>query len=120
MALVTLAQAIGHLRLTGTFVVGSSPIDPVETDLTLKLAQAEDVVLNYLKIPAISPEHWTIEPDQINTVPPLVQAAILLQLGELWRFRGDDVDGQGPAQTAGDLSPTATNLLRRWRDPAVA
>lgn len=54
------------------------------------------------------------------TVPGHVRAAILLQFMEFWRFRGDDTDGNGPAQTAGDLSPQVTNILRRKRDPALA
>ena len=60
-----------------------------------------------------SPEYW-----DSTTVPALVQAAILLQLGELYRFRGDDQEHG--AQTPGDLSPLVTNILRRYRDPALA
>lgn len=116
MSLVSLQQAADHLRLTLT--LGSSPPgSSEENDLTLKLAQAEDIVLDYLKAQptSTSPAEW-----DADTVPPLVTAAILLQLGELWRFRGDDVDGQGPAQTAGGLSPAVTNILCRYRDPALA
>jgi len=119
MALVTMQQAVDHLRVP--IILGASPIDPMERDLTLKLAQAEDIILDYLKIPATSPEHWTIEPDQPNTVPPRVQSAILLMLSELWRFHGDDVEGQGPAKIEdGQLTPTITSILRRLRDPALA
>ena len=90
-----------------------SPTDAAEADLLLKMAQAESIILDYLKVPAWSPPAW----DE-TTVPPLVQAAVLLQLGELYRFRGDDVEA--PAHTVGDLSPVITNLLRRYRDPALA
>jgi hypothetical protein len=107
MALVTVAQAVSHLRLP--IVLGTDPIDPRETDLRMKLAAAEAVVFDYLKT-------YDIAEDR----KPVVQAAILLQLGELWRFRGDDQAGDGPATTAGDLSPVVTNLLRRLRDPALA
>jgi hypothetical protein len=110
--LVTIEQAWRHLRLT--FEIGESPISDEEADLQLKLDAAEGIVLDYLG--NTSPPLWEDE----NDVPPLVAAAILLQLGELWEFRGDQRDGQGPAQTPGDLSPVVTNLLRRYRDPALA
>src|SRR5262245_47955261 len=109
--LVTLAQAISHLKLP--IDEAATPPDPRLADLTLKLAAAEGIILDYLKTP--HPE-WTDETD----TPPLVQAAILLELGELWRFRGDDIDSQAAPQTDGYLSPTITNLLRRLRDPAYA
>lgn len=112
--LVTLQQAVDHLNRQD-IVLGASPMSPEERDLTLKLLAAEGIVLDYLKIPSESPLWF----DELDT-PPLIQAAILLQLGELWRFRGDDVDGQGPKHTDGDLSPIVTNILRRYRDPALA
>lgn len=110
MALVTLAQAHRHLR--EQFTLGLSPPSNDELDLELKLAQAEAIVLNYVTVP--SPPEWTDDTD----VPPAIAAAILLQLGELWRFRGDDE--KGAEQTDGHLSPSVTNLLRRYRDPALA
>lgn len=110
MSLITLAQAKAHLRIDTPSV---SPTDAAEADLLLKMAQAESIILDYLKVPVTSPEYWNE-----TTVPPLVQAAVLLQLGELYRFRGDDVEA--PAHTIGDLSPVITNILRRYRDPALA
>jgi hypothetical protein len=106
---VTLAQAADHLRITS--LLGSSPMSAEERDLTIKLDAAEAIVLDYLKPNAL-----------LNHTPPesLIQAAILLQVAELWRFRGDDPDGDGPPQTGGDLSPQVTNILRRFRDPALA
>lgn len=113
MSLVSLEAAKDHLQINTPI---GSPLDPVDRDITRKLAQAEDIILDYLKV-AGSPPEWTEE-----TLPPLVQAAILLQLAELFGFRGDD-----PASTStsaavvdGQLSPTITNLLRRYRDPALA
>jgi len=100
MARVTLAQAAAHLRRPDLVV----PPDP---DLVLKLEQAEAIVLDYIKNDA---------PDNSK----VINAAILLQLGEMWRFRGDDLDDQRVTQTDGDLSPVVTNLLRRHRDPALA
>lgn len=107
---VTLAEAFTHLRLNGYFVLGSSPVDARETDLQLKLDGSEAIVLDYIK------SYDALVDSQL----PLLKAAILLQLGELWRFRGDDIDGQTAPVTAGDLSPVVTNILRRFRDPALA
>ncbi len=114
MALVTLAQAKGHLQISTATV---SPLDSQDADIEMKLAQSEDIILDYLKVQAISPPMWTID-----TVPPLVQAAILLQLAELFRFRGDDPASAStaPVFTDGQLSPSITNILRRYRDPSLA
>ncbi len=108
MSLITLEQAKGHLQIWTPI---TSPMDPVDQDITLKMAQAESIVLDYLK----TSETW-----DVDTVPPLVQAAVLLQLSELFRFRGDDPANAGPAYEDGQLSTTITNILRRYRDPALA
>ena len=52
-------------------------------------------------------------------MPALVQAAILYQLGELYRFRGDDqeVPQRNPYRS---LHPFVEGLLERYRDPALA
>lgn len=110
MSLVSIDQAKAHLRIDTDSLI---PSDAADADLLLKIDAAEGIILDYLKIPVTSPEYW-----DSSTVPPMVQAAILLQLGELYRFRGDDVE-HGP-QTTGDLSPIVTNILRRYRDPALA
>lgn len=110
---ITFDQALAHLRLT---IVPTSPPSPDEADLRLKMLQAEEIILDYLKLPASSPLPWSDDTD----VPPLVQAAMLLQLGELYRFRGDDVSNDGPWHDDGQLSPQITNILRRFRDPALA
>jgi len=107
--LITVAQALAHLRMPGT--------DP---DAELKMAQAEAAVLRYCNTTA----YWQAQtPNWIDpsSVPPDVQAAILIQLGELYRFRGDDLEGEGPARNLdyGDLAPAVMSLLRRWRDPVV-
>lgn len=112
MSLITLAQAKAHLRID---TVSVSPTDPAEADLILKMIAAEHIVLDYLKVVSVSPPLWTDETD----VPPLVSAAILLQLGELYRFRGDD-DGKADRESAGSLSPMIEGILRRYRDPALA
>lgn len=112
MALVTLEQAKDHLQIWTDIV---SPLDPVDRDITRKLAQAEDVILDYLKVAGQSPPEWTI-----GTVPPLVQAAILLRLAILFRFRGDDAPSQSDDYADGQLTPAETAILRRYRDPALA
>jgi hypothetical protein len=44
-----------------------------------------------------------------------------LQFAELWRFRGDDVEGQLPkASMPGALSPAIERMLYRLRDPELA
>jgi len=111
-ALITREQAIDHLRLPLT-------VDDVDSrtarDLTVKIAQAESLILDYLKIDPAAPPAW------LGTdVPPLVQAAALVQLAELWRFRGDDSTDAAPVYAEGQLSPQVTNYLRRYRDPALA
>jgi hypothetical protein len=106
---LTLAQAKDHLRLT------TPDGDPSEADLTLKLVAAEQVILTYLSTSA----YWApiVAAWDAATLPADVQAAMLLELGELYRFRGDEKDT--PARDP-DLAPAIVGLLRRWRDPAVA
>ena len=111
MALITLDQAKTHLRITG---------DAHDLDLAQKMAAAEAAILSYIN----TTEHWrgitTTWTDE-TTVPPDVQHSILLKLGELERFRGDDLSGESPAiQAPADMSPAITGLLRRWRDPVLA
>lgn len=116
MSLITLAQAKLHLRID----VPTTPTpDPGDADIEMKMAAAEAIVLDYLKVPATSPTLWTDE----NDAPPLVQAAILIQLAELYRFRGDDPGTviSAPARDlGGSLSPIVEGMLRRYRDPALA
>jgi hypothetical protein len=112
VSLITIDQAKAHLRID---TVSASPPDAAEVDLTLKMEAAEAIILDYLKVPVTSPPLWTDETD----VPPLVSAAILLQLGELYRFRGDD-DGKADREPSGSLSPLVEGMLRRYRDPALA
>lgn len=114
MALVTLAEGKAHLRLT------TPPGDPGDADLTAKLAAAEAVILGYI---GTTPEYRTIaEAWTAGDVPLEVKQAILLQLGELYRFRGDDLpDESAPRDVAwGDLSPAIVSLLRRRRRDVVA
>ena len=120
MALITKQQAIDHLRLP--LEVGSPGSDlqsSMDRDLTMKMAHAEGLILDYLKVSLTSPPDWDVD---AGTVPMVVQLAVLCQLGEIWRFRGDDPSSvaEAPAQSDGYLSPQVTNYLRRFRDPAIA
>ena len=111
MSLITIAQAKAHLRIDTDSLI---PSDTEDADLLLKMAAAEEIILDYLKVPVTSPPLWADETD----CPAMVQAAILFQLGELYRFRGDD-DGKGDRATDGSLAPLVEGLLRRYRDPAL-
>lgn len=110
--LITLEQARAHLRV--------GPVTPIGyDDVASKLEQATMVVLGYLDRGdaawAAEMAAWTID-----TVPREVQAAVLLQLGELYRFRGDDEAGAVPARERGYLAAGVTAVLHRLRDPALA
>lgn len=109
--LITEAEAISHLRID-LVTDGDSPatiIDEDYPDLILKMAQAEDIILDYLKTPGET--GWDDE-----TVPPRIKAAILLMLSALW----DDREGKGDVgDYLKDDGPIA-QLLRRSRDPAIA
>jgi hypothetical protein len=111
--LVTLQQAKDHLNIT------TPAGDPDDADLTLKLAAAEALVLDYCGSTAYWRDitaTWTSA-----TVPMQVQAAILFQCADLFRFRGDDTRTDQPDRTDGyDLSQAVRDLLRRLRDPVVA
>lgn len=103
-------EAIAHLRLN-LENDGNSPatiIDEDYPDLQLKIAQAEDIIIGYLKT---NNTGW----DQ-DTIPPRIKAAMLMVLSALW----DDREGE---EDAGDYlkedGPIA-RLLRRDRDPALA
>jgi hypothetical protein len=105
---VTLEQAKARLRVTST---------DEDVDLQSLLDQAEAHILNWCSVTprckAVA-DAWTPE-----TVPPVVVAAILLQVGELDRFRGDDPDA--PARPEGE-GPTVLvrELLRAYHDAVVA
>lgn len=98
MALITKEQAKNHLLID---------YDDRDADLELKMEQATEIVIDYIK----KPDHgWTEE-----TVPKTVQAAILLVLTALF----DDRDGSGEGDYIALSGPVA-RLLARHRDPAIA
>lgn len=100
VALVSLDRAKAHLRIDA---------DDQDEEVSLKITDASDIVLDYLKRPG---HGWTD-----TDAPGQVQAAVLLVLGALWSQR------EGAGQNAEDLdpiSPAVVSLLRRMRDPALA
>lgn len=104
MALVTLDQVNEALHLD--LVDG----DERTADVEMKIAQAEDAVLDYLK----KPDHgWTPE-----TVPPRVTAAIMLLIQSLYDDSAtpEMISGLG----TGDPRNPVVALLYRLRDPAIA
>ena len=116
MSLITLAMAKQHLKID----VPTTPTpDPADADILLKMAAAEEMVLDFLGLPATSPPPWT---DEMDT-PAMVQSAILLVFSELYRFRGDDPGTvvSSPTRTeAGSLSPMVEGMLHRLRYLVIA
>lgn len=108
---ITIDEAILHLRLS-LESDGNSPPDYSGDEeypaLVMKIVQAEDIIIGYLKTINTG---W----DEEN-IPPRIKAAMLMVLSALW----DDREGK---EDAGDYikedGPVA-RLLRRDRDPALA
>ena len=102
MALITVEQAATHLRITGS---------EYADDLELKMAQAEALVIQYLK----RPDHeWTIETED-DPEFTIVQAAILEVLSNLFGDRGDR-----DKPTDGPLTDRVKRMLSMMRDPALS
>ena len=107
--LVTLQEGKDHLRLT------TPAGDAGDPDLQLKLDAAEAIIVDYLKVPDPA----------LFTGDRIVQQAILLQFGALYRWRGDDPEtlaaraSEGYQGEQGYLSPVITALLQRKRDPTL-
>jgi hypothetical protein len=106
MALITKEQAIAHLR-DGAGVEH-------ETDLEMKMTQAEAHVLVYLKRTTDADGNtWTA--DSTDSEFPIVQAAILDVLSNLFRDRNDR-----EKPTDGPITPRIKNALSMLRDPALS
>jgi len=105
--LITLAVAKGHLRITDT---------DHDVDVQLKLDQSEAAILDYLK-PARTGEVRTDWPWTTATLPPPVQAAILVLL----RYLYDAERGDEPSATDPDtVWRVIGGLVIRYRDQAIA
>lgn len=106
MALVTVDQVNLALRLD--LAAGDERIPDIE----LKISQAEDAVLDYLKKPDAD---WDVDDD---TVPPRVNAAVLLVIQSL--LDEANTGGLLPGLGSGDPKNPVVALLYRLRDPAIA
>jgi hypothetical protein len=116
VSMVTLQQAKDHLRIT------TPPGHPDDADLTLKLDAATAIIRRFVGRSEYGLSYVTAWQSP-ETTDPDAQAAVLLQLGELWRFRGDDPGASTlapPRGELGDLSPVLIGLLRRFSDPVLA
>lgn len=113
--LVDKAVAKQHLRLT---VADGHPLD---VELDQKLAAAEAAIMDYVarnepgKTAVLG---WT-DP---TLTPAHAQHAVLLLLGELWAFHGDDpTSGTAPGRDASAaFSRAVLGLLQRFTDPVLA
>ena len=109
--IVTLADFRRHARVPDT---------TDQTDLLSKLQQAEAMVLEYVARSAdatwlATMATWGTEtgsPAVVTPAPAQVQAAILEQALELYRFRGDDPETV-KRDAPGDLSPSIKAKLYR-------
>lgn len=110
MALITIEEAINHLRLNGIVSVEEESGEDdggQRADLLQKMEEATAIVSNHLKS---VDSGW----DE-DTTPYAVKAAIKLVLTDLWEQRGGDTGGDY-IQREG----TVWRLLNPLRDPALA
>lgn len=110
MKLVTSEQAARHLRL--------DDLDDAEIaqDLADKILQVSDLVIDFLKYPAI-PDGWLDSAGEPLFVPPKVQTAALIWLGILWKHRDGESDDK---QELGEVPRVVSSLLYRIREPSYA
>lgn len=104
-SLVTLEQAKQHLQMDH---------DLDDALISSKIEQASEIVVDYLKLPG-PPSEWNSDSAAESPglgVPPLIQSAVLLAVGELYKNR--------EASAAQVLSAGVTSLLHRQRDPSMA
>lgn len=107
--LVTLEQVNLALKLDLTQSGSPAEFTDARTpDVELKITQAQDAILDYLKVDA---DAWTAE-----DVPPVVTAAIMLAVKGL--FDGNDALLAGLYDN--ERSNPIVGLLQRRRDPALA
>ena len=112
-ALITPELAKWQLRITYTEEDGL---------LDRYIAQASQLVIDYVKATyadngdgtwtATRPPAWTLE-----TVPPSIEATVLMVTAHLWRFRGDEAYN---AATDGPLQQRIRDTLAMYRDPTLA
>lgn len=113
--LVTLEQVNNALRLNLEGDLSEPSADDGDddrfNDIRLKIRQATDLIMDYLKLSEDSYAGWTPE-----TVPGPVSAAVILAIKSLY-------DDPSEAKLIADLDKGTgpiPSLLRRLRDPAMA
>lgn len=116
MEVVDIDQAKMHLKISS---------DHADDDIQLKLDLAHGIVAEYIlggRDTATDAGAWAeeIEGWDSDTAPKAVIAAVLIQLGELWRWRGDQAEGEMPRRDHGFLAPAVVSLLHRLRYPVSA
>lgn len=111
-ALVTYAQVKNHLKLTD---------DNEKAVLQLLMEQATQLVLLRLERDAADSPAWDDATDPTTDAEfSLAQAAILIEVADLWRRRGDDADTPLEDRDRGRLSPRAERIASILRGPTVA
>jgi hypothetical protein len=106
---VTLDQVKARLRITST---------ADDVDVQAMADQAEAQIVGWCSTTARAKavvDTWV----DATTVPLVVVAAILVQAGELYRFRGDEVQGP-PRETGEEFGVQVRELLRAYHDPGIA
>jgi hypothetical protein len=107
--LVTVDQVKARLRITST---------ADDVDVQAMADQAEAQIVGWC---STTPRAKSVADTWVDaaTAPLVVVAAILVQAGELYRFRGDEP--AGPPRTAGEeLGVQVRELLRAYHDPGIA
>lgn len=116
-SLVTLTEVKTHMKLTGT--------TEHDADLTLKMDEAEVLVLNYLKSyagddDAREARYAVIDAWTASDVPKPVRSAIFRMVGHLRGDAGDDPELTKTYASGDDLPPNVRLFLTRYKDPAFA
>jgi hypothetical protein len=112
MALITLQEAIDHLRITMTEEGGSpASSDPRYNDLVAKVAEAQAIVLDYLEMDEANFAESGVSDNWL----PVVKSAVKLVLSALW----EDREGTGVGDYLAE-DGAVVRLLRRIRTPTVA
>jgi hypothetical protein len=114
--LVTLAEVKTHLGLTGT--------TEHDDNLKMKMQEATDLVLDYMKNYLGTDEERTARYAVIDawtdlTVPRQVRSAIFRMVANLFGDRGDDPNWTLKMKN-GELPENVTMFLKRFKDPALA
>ena len=114
--ILTVPNALDHLGLIEV---------QNQLDIELKLAAATQLVCEYIADRQPADEDWIAEIEAWSPgspeAPNVVKLAVLTQVAEFYRFRGDDLATDRPPTGDGtDLSPLVKRLLHRYRSPVLA